>query len=104
MEGIHFIQKFTDSADGKRRHALPGCYVSDHYASTRVAFLTATAAALRVDSAAQVMLISADQIFSHGCREVEQNPFASIGKLLAESTRSNPFSTLGLCPHPFPCP
>jgi hypothetical protein len=100
MEEIHFIQEFTDSADGKRRHALPGCYVSDHYASPRAAFLTATAAALQVDPAAQVMLIPADQIFSHGCREVEENPFASIGKLLAESTSSNPFSTVCTVPIP----
>jgi hypothetical protein len=89
MADLHFFQKFVDSSDGKRRHALPGVYVSTHYTSAKLAFLIATAAALRVDPAAQVMLIAGDEIFSHGCREEEQSSIADfLAGLAALNSRS----------------
>jgi hypothetical protein len=85
MEAVHFLQEFVDGADGKRRHALPGIYVSDQYPTPKLAFLSATVAAIRVDPNAQLMMLAGDQIFSHACREEEQYSFASVFAELAKS-------------------
>jgi hypothetical protein len=85
MEVVHFTQKFTDGVDGKRHHALAGTYVSEHYTSSQLAFLHATATALQVDPAAQIMLNDGKQIFSHGCRLDD-----SLASLLAEWAKLNP--------------
>jgi hypothetical protein len=86
MEDMHFFQKFVDSADGKRRHALPGMYVSTHYTSPQLALLSVTAAARQADIQAQIMLIAGDQILSYGCREEEPVSYAYLLADLARLT------------------
>lgn len=95
LNTVHFVQQFTDTADGTRRHALRGFYTSTHYSSARLAFLNVTATALRVDPGAQVILTCGDEIYSHGCDEVD-----TWASLLAKYAASHPPSPLCTLPIP----
>jgi hypothetical protein len=73
-----FSREFVDGLDGTRKLMLPGTYMTDSFLTLKSAFLSATAAAVRVDPNAAVTVSDGNQTLSHGCREVEPHPLANL--------------------------
>jgi len=95
LNNVHFVQQFTDNADGTRRHALGGLYLSTHYVDAKWAFLKVTVTALGVDPSAQIILTCGDEIYSHGCVQVD-----TLASLIAEYAKSHPASPFCTIPLP----
>ncbi|HEY1900964.1 MAG TPA: hypothetical protein VGG56_00925 [Terracidiphilus sp.] len=94
MDAASFSRATTDSSTVKRVHLPIGEYVTEAYATAQMALLAAMGASLFVDPRAEIVVSGGDQVLTHGCREVEENPWASIFSNLDRSTVPVPSSGL----------
>jgi hypothetical protein len=94
-----FSREFVDGRDGKRKHLPKGTYTRD-VSTAETALLLATGAALQVDVNAQVVVLCDNEILSHGCRDVESDPFESLAALLANPADVPPLSLFDFIPEP----
>jgi len=86
MKAASFSRTMVDSSTGKRIHLPIGEYVSDEHATAQKALFAAMQASLPVDLRAEIVVSGGEQILTHGCSEVEENPWASIFAHPAQAT------------------
>jgi hypothetical protein len=94
METASFNRTVVDSSTGKRVQLPNAEYTTDAYSTARVALLAAIGACLTVDPLAEIVVSGGDQVLTFGCREVHDDPWASILANLAQSTL--PVPSVGL--------
>ncbi len=78
MKTASFSRSMVDSSTGKRVQLPLGEYVSDAYSSAQKALFAVMQASLPIDFNAEIVVSGGGKILSHGCPEVEENPWSFI--------------------------
>jgi hypothetical protein len=78
MKAAGFSRSMIDSSTGKRVQLPLGEYVSDVHASAQKALFAAMQASLPIDFNAEIVVSGGGKILTHGCPEVEDNPWSFI--------------------------
>jgi hypothetical protein len=78
MKAASFSRTMVDSSTGKRVQLPAGEYFSDVHISAQKALFAAMQASLPIDFHAEIVVSGGGKILTHGCPEVEENPWTNI--------------------------
>jgi len=90
-DDLHLQRTAVDTETGVEKHLLDGEYVTEFYATAKMAKLAAMTAAMMVDSQAKITVSGGGEFLTHNCDDVEMKP--TLADMIAEISRSTPVPT-----------